>query len=215
MKRLRLKTTFLACFAAFLFLVPLHAQSSLAYSDYGIGFSTPKKKKKKGDSKFKDHLWYGGGLSLGFSAGQDFFGNNYSVFGFGISPMVGYKIVGPLSVGPRVSILYTSQKYTGIKTFNLFDLELAMFARVRIFKGLFFQGELGMVSDQYPYVDNTGYQKGTRTRPAQNLGLGYNFSNGEGGMGQEIAIMYDIYIGNDINSYEQPWQYRIAFTYGF
>ncbi|MBK6931209.1 MAG: hypothetical protein IPH12_10160 [Saprospirales bacterium] len=110
---------------------------------------------------------------------------------------------------------YTSQKYTGIQTFNLFDVELSLFARVKVYKGLFLQGEIGTISDQYVYEDNTGLGKGSRTRPAQYVGLGYNFSNGAGGIGQEIAVMYDFYVGNDINAYENPWQYRIAFTYGF
>ena len=208
MKQLRciaLLLTLLLCLAG---APALLAQQSMAYSDAGIGFALPKK--KKGDSGFADRLWYGGGLSLGFSSG---FG--YSLFGFGVSPMVGYKIVGPLSAGPRLSVFYTSQKYTGIQTFNLFDVELSLFARVKVYKGLFIQGEIGTISDQYVYEDNTGLGKGSRTRPAQYVGLGYNFSNGAGGIGQEIAVMYDFYVGNDINAYENPWQYRIAFTYGF
>lgn len=166
--------------------------------------------KKDSDYKLKDHLWYGGGLSLGFAGTS-----GASVFAFGVSPMVGYKIIGPLSAGPRLSVLYTSQKFQGLKAFNLFDVELSLFARVRVFKGLFVQGEVGTLSDQYVYLDSQGYGKGTRTRPAQYLGLGYNFANGQGGPGQEIAIMYDFYIAQDDQAYEQPWQYRLAFTFGF
>lgn len=185
----------------------LLAQTQFRYTAPQAGFNTPK---DKDGPAFKDRLWYGGGLTLGFSGG-----GGYSLFAFGLSPMVGYKIVGPLSVGPRLAVLYTSQKYPTIKTFNLFDVELSLFARVKVFKGLFVQGELGTISDQYVYQDSQGLGKGTRTRPAQNVGLGYNFSNGEGGVGQEISIMYDFYIANDINAYENPWQYRLAFTYGF
>ncbi|MBK8967642.1 MAG: hypothetical protein R3D58_07875 [Saprospiraceae bacterium] len=188
----------------------LPAQNQLAFSTaQTTGFDLPK---DKDSGSFKDRLWYGGGLTLGFSGGS-----GYSLFAFGLSPMVGYKVVGPLSVGPRLSVLYTSQKFPGIQTFNLFDVELSVFARVKIYRGLFLQGELGSLSDQYIFQDNFNGQlgKGTRTRPAQYVGLGYNFSNGNGGVGQEIAIMYDFYVGNDINSYEQPWQYRLAFTYGF
>ncbi|TNE60761.1 MAG: hypothetical protein EP344_06710 [Bacteroidetes bacterium] len=186
----------------------LIAQNRLQYSAPVAGFNLPD---KKDAPSFKDRLWYGGGVTLGFSGGA-----GYSLFAFGVSPMVGYKIVGPLSAGPRLSLLYTSQKYPGVQTFNLFDVELSLFARVRVFRGLFIQGELGTLSDQYVYQDNLGQLgKDTRTRPAQYLGIGYNFSNGAGGVGQEIAVMYDFYVGNDINSYEQPWQYRLAFTYGF
>ncbi len=206
---------YLRCYASitallvFLFTFEqLAGQTALRYTAPEAAFSAPK---DKDGPAFKDRLWYGGGLTLGFSGGS-----GYSLFAFGVSPMVGYKIVGPLSAGPRVSALYTSQKYPGIQTFNLFDVEVSLFARVRVFRGLFFQGELGTLSDQYIYEDNLGQLgKGTRTRPAQYVGLGYNFSNGNGGVGQEIAIMYDFYIGNDINAFEQPWQYRLAFTYGF
>ncbi len=188
----------------------LSAQNQLAFSTaHSTGFELPK---DKDGGSFKDRLWYGGGLTLGFQGGS-----GYSLFAFGLSPMVGYKVVGPLSIGPRLSVLYTSQKFPGIQTFNLFDVELSVFARVKIYRGFFVQGELGSLSDQYVFQDNFNGQlgKGTRTRSAQYVGLGYNFSNGNGGFGQEIAVMYDFYVGNDINSYEQPWQYRIAFTYGF
>lgn len=203
----------LLCAAILLPAASLSGQTSLAYSNVGTGFTVPKDKKK--DSAFKDKLWYGGGFNLGFSGGTDVFGRSFSVFGLGLSPMVGYKIIGPLSAGPRLSVFYSSQKYAGIGTFNLFDVELSLFARVRVFRGLFIQGEVGTLSDQYVYLDSFGYGKGTRTRPSQYLGVGYNFSNGAGGIGQEIAVMYDFYVGGDINAFENPWQFRFAFTYGF
>lgn len=205
MKMLRFLFPLLATLTLLFSSLAASGQAPLAYSATSAGFSVPKK--KKGDSKFTDRLWYGGGLTLGFSGG-----GGASLFAFGISPMVGYKVVGPLSVGPRLSLLYTSYKIVGVQTFNLLDVELSLFARVKVFKGLFIQGELGTISDQDVDFNN---QKFTRTRAAQYLGVGYNFSNGAGGVGQEIAIMYDFYIGNDINAFEQPWQYRIAFTYGF
>ena len=211
MKQLRLLSPVLLFALSTLVHSGLFAQSALAYTTPESNVSWYKKKKKSGGN-LKEHLWYGGGLALGFYGGS-----GYSEFDFGLSPMVGYKIIGPLSAGPRVSILYSSLKFPGIKAYNLFDVELSLFARVRVFKGFFVQGEIGTVSDQYVYQDPFSGElgKGKRSRPAQYVGLGYNFSNGEGGMGQEIAIMYDFYVANDINAYEQPWQYRIAFTYGF
>lgn len=168
-------------------------------------------KKKKDEYKFKDHLWFGGGVSLGFAGTS-----GASIFGIGVSPMVGYKIVGPLSAGPRLSVLFTSEKYSGYKAFNLFDVELSLFARVRVYKGLFVQGEIGTVSDQQ-IVGNQFNQpvKNTLTRPAQYVGIGYNFTNGEGGAGQEIAIMYDFYVADDLYASQTPFQFRIAFTFGY
>lgn len=212
-----MKQTLICLACAVVLAIPggLVGQSTFAYTNAAPGLTVPKDKKK--DSPFKDKLWYGGGVNLGFSGGTDIFGRNFSIFGFGLSPMVGYKIVGPLSAGPRLSVFYTSQKYTGLRTFNLFDVELSLFARVRVFRGFFIQGEIGTLSDQYLYSfgGSRDIEKGTRTRPSQYIGAGYNFSNGAGGFGQEIAIMYDFYVGNDINAFENPWQYRLAFTYGF
>ena len=217
MKYLRFFSFVMILFMGLPFLPKASAQVgfSLSSADDGYpdypGFKKKKKKKKKdSDYHLKDHLWYGGGFGLGFGSGY-----GYSQFGLGISPMVGYKIIGPLSAGPRLTIDYTSTKFQGIGTYNLFDIEASLFARVRVFKGLFVQGEIGTKSDKYLYDDWTGIKKGTRNRPAQYVGLGYNFSNGEGGFGQELAIMYDFYVGNDINAYENPWQYRFAITFGF
>lgn len=179
--------------------------SSHDYFDY------KKKKKKKSDYSLKEHLWYGGGISLGFAGTS-----GASAFGFGISPMVGYKVFGPLSIGPRLAIDFASQKFQGYKAINTVDLALSLFARVRVFKGLFIQGEIGTVSDQYIFQNGQGQlEKGTQTRPAQYVGLGYNFSNGEGGFGQEIAIMYDFYVAGDQYAIDTPFQYRFAITFGF
>lgn len=206
-----MKQTLICLACAIVLTAPgtLVGQSTFAYTNAAPGFTTPKDKKES--TSFKDKLWYGGGLNLGFSGAS-----GVSVFGFGLSPMVGYKIVGPLSAGPRLSVFYSSQTYVGLRTFNLFDVEVSLFARVRVFRGFFIQGEIGTLSDQYLYTLNgRDIEKGTRTRPSQYIGAGYNFSNGSGGFGQEIAVMYDFYVGGDINAFENPWQYRLAFTYGF
>ena len=62
------------------------------------------------DAPFQENLWYGLGVGLGFSSF-----NGSSQFGFGLSPMVGYKFLGPLSIGPRASVFYTSTKVSGFK----------------------------------------------------------------------------------------------------
>ncbi len=158
----------------------------------------------------KDNLWYGGFFGLGFGGGT-----GSSAFGINLSPMVGYKILPPLSVGPRVGVGYTYQKIQGVRAFNLFDTEVAIFARLHVFRGFFLHGEIGTRSDQYIETNGIDFIKASRTRPLQVAGIGYNFSGGRGGFGQEIAILYDFFIGNDINSFENPWQYRFAITYGF
>lgn len=210
MKQLRFLPTIILCLYWLNAPTGMLAQSSLSFaaSSNGAGFSAPGIKDEP--VAFKDRLWYGGGLTLGFSGS-----NNSSVFAFGISPMVGYKIIDQISVGPRISALYTYQKIPLVASFNMFDFELSAFVRFRVYQGFFIQGELGYISDQYIYQDQFGFGKDTRNRTAEYIGIGYNFANGQGGWGQEIAIMYDLSVGSDINSFETPWQYRLAFTYGF
>ncbi|MCC6413678.1 MAG: hypothetical protein IT270_18630 [Saprospiraceae bacterium] len=164
-----------------------------------------------GFTDFKSHLWYGGGVSLGFGAS-----NGGSSFGFGLSPMVGYKIIEQISVGPRLNVYFSSYKEQGYETLNLFNTELGAFLRGRVFRGLFIQGEISNEWGQEPYYaappkyEKVGYQ-----RFNQYLGGGYNFGNGMGGFGSEIGIFYNFAVGSDINSYENPWDYRFVFTWRF
>lgn len=159
---------------------------------------------------FKDNLWYGGFFGVGLGSS-----NTSSVFSFNLSPMVGYKIVPFFSMGPRVGVNYTYLKIRGVSVFNLFDTEVALFGRIHVFRGFFLQGEIGTRSDQYVETDGFNFFKVRRNRPLTAIGIGHNFGGGRGGLGQEIAILYDFYIGSDINTFENPWQYRFAFTYGF
>jgi hypothetical protein len=164
-----------------------------------------RKDKKDGDNSFTSKLWYGGGLQLG---GGSFGGSN--VFTFGVSPMVGYKILPFLSVGPRASFAISSIKEPGFKATSLYNVELGAFLRVKAFRGFFLQGELSNEWVQNPI----GFgEKENLTRFNQYVGVGYNFGNG--GWGQEIGIFYNFAIANDINSFQNPIGYRIAFTNRF
>jgi len=86
---------------------------------------------------FISRLWFGGGVNIGFGGF-----NGYSSFNFGISPMVGYKIIGPLSAGPRVAYDFNSLKQRGYKSVTLNSFDFGAFVRCRVFRGLFVQGEL-------------------------------------------------------------------------
>lgn len=171
------------------------------------------KQQNPGFTDFKSHLWYGGGVSLGFAGVS-----GASSFGFGLSPMVGYKIIEQISVGPRVNFFFTSYKQQGYQTLNLFNTEVGAFLRGRIFRGLFIQGEIGneWVQEPADYLSGPNtIAKYKYTRFNQYLGGGYNFGNGMGGFGSEIGIFYNFAVGSDINSYENPWDYRFVFTWRF
>src|SRR5262245_42997407 len=123
---MRLYKCFTAFFAACLLLF---AQNAFAQANGN--------KKGEAPSDFKSRLWYGGGLIIGFSGGS---GSN--VFQFGLAPQVGYKIVEPLSVGPRISFIFGSYKQPGFKAVGLFNTDVGGFLRFRAFQGFFLQGEL-------------------------------------------------------------------------
>lgn len=169
-----------------------------------------KKKSKKDDDDFKSHLWYGGGLNLG----GGFLGGGGSAFAFGIAPMVGYKFFGPLSAGPRASINLASYKIPGAKALTLVDTELGAFLRIKVFRGLFVQGELTNEWEQEQEFPGA-LTKIKYTRFNQYAGAGWNFSGGRGGASQEIGIFYNFAVNNDLRSFENPWEYRLAFTFNF
>jgi hypothetical protein len=167
-----------------------------------------KKKSKKEEFSIRDRLWYGLGPQFGFQP-----------FSLGLSPMVGFKVIERISIGPKASLLWIPYKLQGFRTLNLLDTELGGFVRVRAFRGLFLQGEIAQAWTQFP--DNptpANPTELTRRVVSQSnpvIGLGWNFSNGEGGFSQEIGIYYNFRIANDLNSIQPPVSYRFAFTLGF
>lgn len=174
-------------------------------------YKSSKDKKKSNDGSFKDHLWYGGSFGLGFSGG-----NGASVFSVGLSPMVGYKIWGPLSLGPRLGFQYSSYKVQGFKAANLFAFEPGVFARSKIFGPVFAHVEAANQWTQYV----AGYDINT-SKPIkesvqylnQYVGLGYN--NGDGGVGTELLVLYNVAAANDINYPYSPWDLRFGLTWKF
>ncbi len=155
---------------------------------------------------FKSRLWYGGGVNIGFGAF-----NGASTFVFGVSPMVGYKIIRGLSAGPRVAFDFTSYKEAGYKSIGLTSYDVGGFVRYRVFRGLFFQGEL---SNNWFQGLNVYREKVNVQRVNQRLGLGWNFGE-PGGTGSEISVLYNFKIANDINTWENPIEYRFGFTWKF
>lgn len=197
------KLNFSVVYLFFIFFF-INAQQGLAQRDRS-------KRDREESSKFAEKLWYGGGFTLGFGAS-----NGVSEFGLGVSPMVGYKVLDFLSVGPRFSLLYTSLKVQGYKAINLFDYQIGAFLRARVFQGFFLQGELA----QEWYQDGAIFgpddiRKLNYTRSNQLIGAGWNSSMGEGGIGTELGIFYNVAIANDENTSRNPLEYRFGITWRF
>lgn len=167
-----------------------------------------RKRDNERNPDLKSRLWYGGGLALGFSSG-----GGYSIFQFGLSPMVGYKIVEPLSVGPRVAFTFSSLKQSGFKAVGLFNVDAGAFVRYRAFQGLFLQAEGSNEWYQDVFLGST--DKINRTRFNKRVGAGWNFGGGGGGAGSEIAILYNFTVADDVETYENPLEYRFGFTWNF
>ncbi|MBK6903417.1 MAG: hypothetical protein IPH04_11590 [Saprospirales bacterium] len=189
----------------------------------------PKEKRSSGVSEyledkgnFASHLWYGGGFSLGFS------GNNiYNVFNLGISPMVGYKIIEPLSIGPRASFQYTFIKGVGtdnqIHKVQPFSYSMGVFTRFKFFRYIFAHLEYELENSEYalvspqsglllydPTLDKILTQR--EVRDNLYLGAGYNSSGGQG-FGFEILLLYNALNGS--NSLDLPFLLRFGMTYKF
>ncbi|MFN0214798.1 MAG: hypothetical protein ACKVT2_11125 [Saprospiraceae bacterium] len=167
----------------------------------------PREEKKEKPAGLAARLWYGGGVNIGFGGF-----NGYSSFNFGISPMIGYKIVGPLSAGPRIAYDFNSLKQRGFKSINLNSFDVGAFVRCRVFRGLFFQGELS--NEWYQDIDYGTLDTYNDNRVNQRIGAGWNFGE-PGGTGSEISVLYNFKIANDLNTYRNPIEYRFGFTWRF
>jgi hypothetical protein len=163
---------------------------------------------------FKDRLWFGGGVGLG-GFNNTFYAN--------VSPMVGYKLLPMLSIGPRLDYDFNSVKAYGTDNMlhraNLHSYSLGAFTRVKIWNGIFAQGEFSRENKQYALSDQSGYLAvqnskvltTRRLRYVPSVGLGYN--RGGGGLGSDLYVMFDLV--DDPNSTQSPYHIRFGFTYKF
>jgi hypothetical protein len=194
--------------------VPAEAQRSKTKKSSGVAEYLDDK------GSFASRLWYGGGFNLGFS------GNSYyNVFNLGVSPMVGYKVFEPFSVGPRVSLQYTYIRGVGtdgnIHKIHPLAYSVGVFARYKIFRSIFAQAEYEYESAELPYFngpflvyDIAQAQIATARINRDNayLGVGYN-SAVNGGFGYEILLLYNFL--STPNSIDLPIVIRFGFTYRY
>lgn len=204
--------------------ISLTVETPLQAQHYGYGKKKKKKKKSPKDAgtfNLAEHLWYGGGGTLNFSGG-----NNFNYFVLGLSPMVGYKIIEPVSVGPRFSFSYNYIKGQGLDGMfykaQPLSYSAAVFTRFKFLRSFFLHGELEYESREVFFVDPSGYLvidpvEGkilTERISKENayLGAGYN-SAAPGGWGYEVLVLYNFLVPD--NSYELPFNIRVGLTYRF
>ncbi len=164
---------------------------------------------KSNNSSLLDKTWYGAHLALGFGASS-----TQSAITLGIAPMVGYRIFDPISVGPRVNILYrhlTFKDFSGnlIQKINIVDRGIGVFLRAEVYRQYFVQAEL-MYESTVNRITNAGDQirvKGTNAY----IGVGTNVGGRNPSV--ELMVTYDlnlpsIYKNNLIN-------FRFGFTMNY
>ncbi|MCG8329320.1 MAG: hypothetical protein MI974_16615 [Chitinophagales bacterium] len=180
------------------------------------------KKKKSGTDKYFDesgnfasHLWYGAGFVFPtFNSGTDFFGNRFSFFGFGISPMVGYKLTPDFSAGIRASLYYEFYNSEAFPSVNTLNYGMGGFLRYKVFNAIFLHGEYGFDNEVTDYTYDGVNDKLVPERKLINngyLGVGYNDSNGV--WGYEISLLYNLLY--DDSAFYSPFDLRFGFTYNF
>ena len=163
---------------------------------------------------WREKLWYGGGINLGFSQGPDL-----SLFNFVVSPIVGYKVTPELSLGPRIDYDYSYYKYAignTIQKLNTHNFGLGAFARYKFLPMIFAHLESMYYFYQSP-VFNTStatIYKIKETLPKSSVGLGYQSSAGL--WGYEISLLY-IFSNREYykKSADLPIELRIGFNYNF
>lgn len=165
---------------------------------------------REDDVRGRNPVWYGGGFTLGFQ-------NNVfeSLFNFGISPMVGYRLFDEFSVGTRVSLLYTL--YT-IKNGNApnesispLSWEAGVFSRYKFANApIFAHLELSVENQAIPVRRN-----GELTADRIELGntyIGGGYTSG-GRVATEILVLYNL---NSTNTFiDNPIEFRFGITVNF
>lgn len=197
---------------SFIAIALLFAFNSDIYGQRG------KKKSSKTDEyfdesgNFKQRLWYGGGFTLGFSGS-----NQISQFTIGISPMVGYKIFEPFSVGPKASIQYSVIKAPdfngGSQTVHPVTWSAGLFTRYKIIPAIFAHVEVELENAAEVFYNNSGELIINR-RQMDNFFIGAGYNSNDGGLiGFEIMLLYNLTEPED--SLELPIDLRFGINYNF
>lgn len=160
-------------------------------------------------TKFSDKLWYGGGVNLGISGS-----NGFNTFGLGIAPMVGYKVGGPFSLGPRAALNYTHIRVrllnNEIATANPLSWSAGVFGRAKIIRTIFAHVEYELEEQAFAVFQGNDIAIQRVQRNNTYIGGGYN----SGGIwASEIMLLYNVTpVVTDLRS---PFVVRFGFTYKF
>ena len=183
-----------------------------------------KKKKKSKTSKVDDYFDESGGfkhrLWYGASIGNPSFFNG--TFSFSLSPMVAYKVIENLSVGPIVKLDYFFQRIgngTNRIRYEALDYSIGAFSRYKVLNSIFAHVEYESTSFQLIDYDDFGQVQVldnkvlTRREWEPYFYVGGGYSSGGGLWGYEIFVLYNVM--DNANKQRIPWDLRFGFTYNF
>lgn len=169
-----------------------------------------RKEVKAADESFwTTKMWYGADINYPTLAP--------GFFNMGLSPRIAYKLTNKISAGIVLKTDYTY--YRNIdpsisKKFESFDYGGGFFARARIFRGLFAQGEYERSVFHFPTAFDYNLNKYViekTSQPYAYLGLGW--SSGFGKWQTQIGINRNV-LYND-NSIRGLWDFKFGITYNF
>jgi len=143
---------------------------------------------KSENSSFKENAWYGAHVGIGFGASSD-----RSDFSVKFAPLMGYRVLDFLSVGPRANISYQHTRFRDFNTgdpylkLNFVDLGVGAFVRAEVFRQYFVQGEL-----MYEQVEvlNTSLEEVKINGGNAYIGVGMN--TGDQDFNADLMLMYDL-----------------------
>jgi len=172
-----------------------------AKAQWGEGEEDPDEK-----PKFKDRIFAGGGLGLGFS--------NYSDY-FSISPLVGYKVSSKLATG--VGFQYRNTRYKSISPpFSTHDFGVSPFIRYYVFPPMFIHAEYEYLNYQFRDANAAKFRRSYGSFMA-GAGLFQPLGNRAGVF---VLMLYNFSYQNpvsqyDYSPYQSPWVIRAGVTAGF
>jgi hypothetical protein len=156
----------------------------------------------KQKSWFVSHLFVGGGVGASFG----------DVDYVEVAPMVGLHVIPRFDVGVQPFYQWTEYSSPSIETT---DYGARLFARVRIWGGLFAEADYEYTNYEYPNVPGTN----STTRGSYDaflVGGGYFFGFG-GRVGMYASALYDLsYDGDDpFRPYDSAIRYAVGVSVGF
>jgi len=155
------------------------------------------------NDSWKEKIFFGGNLGVGFSSGNTF---------VLIQPMVGYKVTEKFSAGLSPLYMYRSFElvdYLGKKysfSDNIFGP--GVFAKFSIIENLFAYSEyLGVSYKQFDSHFNL------KRVWSNNMFVGGGYLSGTGGKGAYIMVLYNVLYDPNNSFYSSPLDIRVGFQF--